>query len=78
LSRLFLQRTAHRKGERREQLEERRRRDGKAGGGYGDVDAKRPQNWKHRVISVDHTCTKCLHPAAAVAVTGEGEEKLGC
>jgi hypothetical protein len=33
-------------------------------------DAKRLVNRKHGVVSVDHTCTQCLHPAAPVAVAG--------
>jgi hypothetical protein len=53
---------------RREQWEET---DGGAGRRAVMRTAKRLQDQKLRVISVDHTCTQCLHQAAAVAFTVE-------
>jgi len=47
------------------QWEERMRRGGKI---VVMRDAKVLLNQKHGVVSVDHTCSQCLHPAAAVAV----------
>ena len=45
-------------------------RRGRGGGGKMVVmrDAKEMLNQKHGVVSADHTCSQCLHPAAAVAV----------